>query len=979
MNSLYTKIIRQAWLNSILAILNLTAIDRVNAQIIPDSTLPSNSLVNSVDSFHIIQGGTRAGDNLFHSFEQFSIPTDNLARFENSIDIDNIITRVTGNAISEIDGTIQTQGSANLIFLNPNGILFGSNAKLDIGGSFLGSTASSVIFADGTEFGITNVQTTPLLTISVPIGLQYGGAESSIRLVGSSLNVSTGNSLLLLGGEVILDKAQLVAPGGRVELGSVAGTGIVGLDSRSNNLHFNFTEDLIRGDISINNESLIDVMTEPLNGDINTIEVGQDNSIIINARNFEMTGKSQLRSGLGLVGSGFLVDAARLSGRNIDIFTGDVNIINDFFNNLSVEEYWSLFSGVDSIGANGIPTGNIDIHATENLRIEQSSIGSQVETQSPGNGNDIHLQARSIELENANLKTQSEGFGNSGSIRLNSEESMQIQSSNILSEVTNIGRGNSGNVEIISNGSINSNFSQVQIDSQGRGDLGFLSIFSQHGFNVINSSLGLNVGSFTSISLGSIDITSNSVLAENSRFFIENAGSAPGLSLAGNPGNLNFTIRENLVLDQSEVTNVVFAGSEASTGITIDANSVELNNNSVLAVRVIDGLSPITGSIEIIAPEYVTLSESRLSTSTTSGSGGDILIETGAFQISNNSVLDAENVSSFENSFGGTIAVETNTLEMRDGGRILSSTSGNGRAGNINLDVSDRLNIESSDILANANSESTGRGGNIAIGDRISPRQIAMRDNASIAVNSDGQGDAGDIAIRGNFLLLDRDSLISAETATQEGGNITLQTQNLQLRNRSNISTTAGKAGAGGNGGNIDIDTTLLVSIPQENSDITANAFEGNGGNVNITTQGILGMQFRDEETRFSDITASSRFGLDGTVEIQTPDLDPTQGVVALPEPSQPPVISNPCANPEQAYQFFNTGRGGLPPNPREALNLGIGTVDSRDAAELPETRVLVEAQGWIVGENGQIILVADAPTFTPSRSWQHPANCRLD
>ena len=106
--------------------------------------------------------------------------------------IDNIITRVTGGFISEIDGTIQTQGSANLILLNPNGIILSPNARLEIGGSFLGSTARSIVFADGTEFGTTDVQTTPLLTISVPIGLQFGETESSIRTVGFNLTVQTG-------------------------------------------------------------------------------------------------------------------------------------------------------------------------------------------------------------------------------------------------------------------------------------------------------------------------------------------------------------------------------------------------------------------------------------------------------------------------------------------------------------------------------------------------------------------------------------------------------------------------------------------------------------------------------------------------------------------------------------------------------------------------------------------------------------------
>jgi filamentous hemagglutinin family protein len=123
MSCIRISFLRPLLLESSLLILNLAIADCVRAQIVGDFTLPSNSNVESVGNIHRILGGTRSGDNLFHSFEQFSIPTDNLAKFENSLDIDNIITRVTGGSVSEIDGTIQTQGSANLILLNPNGII----------------------------------------------------------------------------------------------------------------------------------------------------------------------------------------------------------------------------------------------------------------------------------------------------------------------------------------------------------------------------------------------------------------------------------------------------------------------------------------------------------------------------------------------------------------------------------------------------------------------------------------------------------------------------------------------------------------------------------------------------------------------------------------------------------------------------------------------------------------------------------------
>jgi filamentous hemagglutinin family protein len=104
--------------------------------------------------------------------------------FANPIGIENILTRVTGGNSSNILGKLGVLGGANLFLLNPNGILFGANSSLDIQGSFLASTASSFTFPDGSEFRATNPQVPPLLTISVPLGLQYGSNPGAFRYRG---------------------------------------------------------------------------------------------------------------------------------------------------------------------------------------------------------------------------------------------------------------------------------------------------------------------------------------------------------------------------------------------------------------------------------------------------------------------------------------------------------------------------------------------------------------------------------------------------------------------------------------------------------------------------------------------------------------------------------------------------------------------------------------------------------------------------
>ena len=177
----------------------------VSAQVIPDGTTST-----TVDVDGTINNGDRAGGNLFHSFQEFSVPDGGRAFFNNAADIVNIFSRVTGGNISDINGLLGANGTANLFLINPAGIIFGPNARLSIGGSFFGSTADSIVFSDG-EFSALDADNPPLLTINAPLGLNFrdnpGDIATTLDSTGQSLanlTVEQGQSINLVGGNINL-------------------------------------------------------------------------------------------------------------------------------------------------------------------------------------------------------------------------------------------------------------------------------------------------------------------------------------------------------------------------------------------------------------------------------------------------------------------------------------------------------------------------------------------------------------------------------------------------------------------------------------------------------------------------------------------------------------------------------------------------------------------------------------------------------
>lgn len=256
----------------------------------------------------------------------------------------------------------------------------------------------------------------------------------------------------------------------------------------------------------------------------------------------------------------------------------------------------------------------------------------------------------------------------------------------------------------------------------------------------------------------------------------------------------------------------------------------------------------------------------------------------------------------------------------------------------------------------------------------------------TLSVSSFGDSAGGDIDINSSTVRLDNKSIIAAATTSGNGGNINLTAADfLLLRKNSNITTTGGFDNqSGGDGGNININTPFIVADKNENSDIAANAFTGKGGNVNIRARNIFGIEPQFESTNQSDITASSKLGIQGQISIAKPNFDATQAIIELPNQvvdanSQIGQICprGPDAKRQEGH-FIITGAGSLPPNPLEMLPgtqtfTKLATLDAdKIGAQARESKLdknkveITEAQGLVQSIDGSVELVAVAPAVTP-------------
>ncbi|MGD1864494.1 MAG: CHAT domain-containing protein [Phormidesmis sp.] len=859
------------WIVGFVAALFPTSQKPVQAQVVSTADGAGTTVTTAGDQYDIA-GGTQAGGNLFHEFDEFSLEQTQTANFMSDSGVFNIVGQVSEANPSYIDGTVQVTGSdANLYLVNPSGVLFGPNAQLSLQGSFTATTADQVGF--GEEWLDVSDSDSDYTALTADLSAyRFTDDEASGVVNHGDLAVAAGESIALVGGNVV-NTGSLEAPGGEIGLVAVGGESTVRLAVPGSLLSLEVAEEALPTGSAFSPTDLPTLLTGGSIALPSSLTVQADGTVKLGAIEVEpeevaITG-SVSSVGDGVSGSAFADGGAiALIGSTVDIVNAVVDVSGENGGTVKVghasdastllqetKAAWlTRQSEIRAEGVNGAG-GDISIVADARARVQGTILAEGTTT-----GGTVTTDANSIDFFDLTLAVAGVDDGGQWLIE---QSHIDIEDGNssfnqidpgliegVLDAGTDVavttGSGGSGDIALLTSidqtggGDASLTFAGRRFEDNGH-DINLTSTGSlTFDLNVVNSESTLdassiesaiaaigNVGGRRVINLGAGNYDFSGPVSLTTDVEIAGAG-ASNTSLRAITSNQVLRVESGVTATLRDVTlttsglgvNDIGGGIRNNGNLTVESSHF-VDNRAFQNGGAIDSFNG--GSLAVFNSEF------RDNRSASNGSGGAIHLgnASGTNQISNTLFENNESPNS-----GGAVNVSNARLIVNNGSHFVDNTATNGGA----LRTSGATYAELDAVTFEGNS-ATQQGGAIANNSNTGTLTIANATFDSNTAMSDGGAIAHNAA--GQTLTL-RDATFSENVSQEDGGAVfvnsgttTVVEESQFISNRAEGAASRGGALAVINGGDITLTDTVVTS--NESSAQGGGLFVDSDGTATVT------------------------------------------------------------------------------------------------------------------------------------------------
>ena len=887
--------------------------------------------------------GRVAGSNLFHSFSTFSLAASESALFSGPASIANVISRVTGPGVSVIDGRVGCDiAGANLFLSNPQGIVFGPHASLDVSGSFHASTSDYVRMADGSRFHADPAQAS-LLGVAPPAAFGFlAAAPAAIVVDGAGLGAAPGRAITLAGGRLDLGGrggiGALRAPGGSIALVATgagewalgghgaAPTGAANRVLVADGMRLDASgaggRIVIRGgQFRVEHSAVTAQATDDGAAGAIDVEVADGVELVDSVLQSatagpHAAGRIAIRANRLELAEGSRVDTSTFgsgAGGAIAIEAGDARITGGSYVRNNVE--------ADASGHGG----RTDVVVRGTLVVDGADSAISTTTRGDGAGGALSIRAGEIVVRGGSLQAATTTGADAGSVDVDVGRLALAEGGSII--VGTFGDGHGGRVSVRASGEVTIEgtssagpASQIHAATWGgSGDGGSISVTA--------GSVSLaHDGSINGLSYDAGRAATVTVRADT--LTIADGGDITTESYLRSPGGGTITVDAGsiAIVGRGEGRSTSPGSDRVSTGIhtfaadiAVRAGSLTMTDSGAIAARTWNdnpggqisirvarldlrdgaqinaesmghsGYLGRAGNIDVAATESIRIagevgdrySGIRVGTRS-SGDGGRIDVRTPLLEIgAGGSVNSATGVFGYGSA--GDIVVEADTVRLPGGG-ILSSSNGSGAGGSISVRAARTIDIDGGFISAYGDLD--GMPGRVA----LATPHLEVRNRGSVSTSTYGSRPAGDIAIAAGHIELHGGSSIRSESTTlADAGTVRIEASERLESDGSSITTAASRA----SGGNIVIRAPTVVLRGASAVSATVFGGTGDGGNVDVVATRAAALGDSDITAR-ADQGFGGRITLGAEVFLRTPDADldassnvaGNEGVVAINAPA---------------------------------------------------------------------------------------------